>query len=683
MKLPGSRRAAYPLFRARPGRMPAAWLVSLCLSIPPLQAAGPLIPAPSTLYASGAPSLSRTQGTPGTLSGAGVDPGSVIDDSWVRLAVVAASAKGLDGDQPLRYAYRDGERLGAMLSSVGQIEPANLILLKAEDREGFRSSLLAVGRRIAELKGRHRKVFLQFYYSGHGGAKRFHFSDGTLTFDEVKAALGGESADARVYVLDVCFGASFFNAKGFRTAPPVQLQMDMDQAARGEVTISSSSLDEQAYEVKNLGGSIFTSHWIMALRGAGDRNRDGQVTLFEAYNYAYDRTSGYSAETLDRPQHPSFQMDLTGARDVTLARLLRGGTGILFKGCPAGLYNVVDMQRGIQIGELRMPEGEEFTLALEPGRYRVVYVPSVPGKPGHGPAQSADLELANAAMATLPFTAFQSQVAEQALAKGSAFPGEEDADADPQGPEMRSAGLWTRMGYTAWGGAAGFSDAVLERNLNAQSGIDRYFGTTDGFRNRKSKPDFGIDLDFTVTGAWAIDLRFAFSALDYSLSSVGREPLNSLPDSARFRYPVNLSRSYSLSDSRVGAYLARNFWVTQAQGLSLEMGASLVSRDMRGERTLARPLYESVQSSTVDFTGEGVRVEAGLAYRVRVPQRWLGKGLALGFRLSPYFMRVADIYDAEGEDFSASEKGCTAVLSLGLLGRSQAAAPSRSPRRYP
>ena len=473
------------------------------------------------------------------------------DDSWVRVGVVASAAAGLEGDRPLRFAFRDGERLAQMLGSVGQVDSANLFLIKARDRAGFKSQLGAIGARIADLKAQGRKVFLQFYYSGHGGARKFHLSDGPVPFDEVKQALGGDKADARVYVLDVCFGASFFNAKGFRTAPPVQLQMEMDPAARGEVTISSSSVDEQAYEVRTLGGSIFTSHWIMALRGAGDRNRDGQVTLFEAYNYAYDRTAGYSAETLDRPQHPSFQMDLTGARDMTLARLLRGGSGILFQGCPAGLYNVVDLQRGIQVGELRIPQGEEFTLALEPGRYRVQYQPS------RGQSQAADLELTGSAMAHLPFSAFQAQAALPGLPKGS--PAEEaDAPVPPaaapapaRGPTPLASFL-ERVGLTAWGGFALSRDDRLARGLARPTEVDQVFGTGGRFKGGALNSDVGVDLVGPLAGSWYAGGRLALGSAEYSLHSVGREPLGGLDSSERDAYPVTLDWTYSLLDLRPG-----------------------------------------------------------------------------------------------------------------------------------
>lgn len=600
-------------------------------------------------------------GAKGAFSGSG----DAVDASWVRVGVVVASARGIEGDRPLRYAHRDGERLEAMLGSVGQVEPANLFLLKAEGKDGFLADLARIGERITELKSARRKVFLQFYFSGHGGAKRFHFADGSLSFDEVKAALGGSKADARVYVLDVCFGASFFNSKGFRTAPPVQLQLEMDQAARGEVTISSSSMDEQAYEVKSLGGSIFTSHWIMALRGAGDRNRDGQVTLFEAYNYAYDRTSGYSAETLDRPQHPSFQMDLTGARDVTLARLLQTSTGILFKGCPAGLYNVVDLQRGIQIGELRIPEGEEFTLALEPGKYRVFYMPGPnafdpgTGRPGaRPPSQAADLVLASATMAALPFTAFQERTAAQGLPKGL------DAGTG-SGPDLEARGTWKRIGYSAWAGAAGFEAPLLQREIDREAAVDGHFGTGGSFPKPALKSDFGFDVALALTEAWSIGARLGYARAVYGRTAKGTEPLASLSEAVP-GFPVGLEWEWKAADARLGPWVARNFQITRRQGLTSEAGAYAVRRSVAGRRSLDRPLYATRDEYAVESDGMGFRLEAGLEYRILLPGIVGGRKMNAGLRLSPYYQSLSGVSDGVGPNLGGMEYGCAAAITFSL-----------------
>lgn len=662
----GPGRPRGPSARAR--RMPArraALLAALC-----------------SFYAASVPGSASASATPesavpgGTLAEPGAPKGA---DAWVRVGVIVASRRGLPDDKPLRFAYQDGEKLERLLATVGQIEPENLFFLKAEQREPLRGSAARAGARIAALKKAGRKVFLQFYYTGHGAARNFHLSDGPLEFKEVKEALGGNRADARVYVLDVCYGASFFTAKGFRTAPPLQLQMDMDKSAKGEVTISSSAVDEQAYEVRTLGGSIFTSHWIMALRGAGDRNRDGQVTLFEAYNYAYDRTSGYSAETLARPQHPSFQIDLTGARDMMLARLLRSSTGILFRNCPAGNYNVLDLGRGHQIGELRVPDGEEFTLALEPGRYRVQYLGA------RGRAMAADVDLPSAGMTPLPFAAFGPVIADAGAVKGpERADGTPDGDLPPSGPAASAgpgeAGAGRRQpgpfpGDARWRllGAYGlgwFRDEVLAGNFKEPSGVDGFFGLGGDLEPPSGRRTWSFDLGYSPRGPWVLGLRAGFSRSAYAYRAAGSEPLHSVPDSARGAYPVRLRWDCEYSDLSLQVFGGRSFRLAPSRTWSADFSGGWVKREGEGERILERPLYASTTRHARDMAGTGYRLEAGLGYWI-FPQGAAGpsrSNLGLGFRLSPYYQAVTESSPPPGVPaLDSREAGISlsAILSLG------------------
>jgi hypothetical protein len=350
---------------------------------------------------------------------------------------------GLKGDAQLQYTGEDGNKLKRLLTGLGEMDPGHVHWIKGTSVQQVRTRLAEIGRRIktAQLSG--QKVFLQFYYTGHGAARAFHIGGESLAFSEAKALLGGEEPEARVYVLDVCFGASFFATKGFATTPPVRLQIDLDQATRGEVLISSSAGNEQAYEVRNLGGSVFTSHWAMALRGAGDRNRDGQVTLFEAYNYAYDRTVAYSRETLNLPQHPSFQMDLTGAKDLLLTRPLQMRSGLLFRQCKPGLYHVLDQSRSLPIGEIRLPDKGEFTLAVDPGRYRIDYLPEP------GPTLSTQVRVSDESLAAVFPDAFLPGNALAATGKGPLSPTQNpSSESHPSNPNSTTPFSLTENEYT-------------------------------------------------------------------------------------------------------------------------------------------------------------------------------------------------------------------------------------------
>ena len=61
--------------------------------------------------------------------------------------------------------------------------------------------------------------------------------------------------------------------------------------------LASSSGSELSQESETLRSSYFTHHLLVGMRGAGDANRDGQVSIDEAYRYAYHQTLLATAET--------------------------------------------------------------------------------------------------------------------------------------------------------------------------------------------------------------------------------------------------------------------------------------------------------------------------------------------------------------------------------------------------
>src|SRR5258707_1301216 len=68
-----------------------------------------------------------------------------------------------------------------------------------------------------------------------------------------------------------------------------------------------------------LGGYYFPHHLLVGLRGAGDANGDGAVSLDEAYRYAYHQTLLATAETAVGGQHVTFEADLKGHGEVPLS----------------------------------------------------------------------------------------------------------------------------------------------------------------------------------------------------------------------------------------------------------------------------------------------------------------------------------------------------------------------------
>src|SRR5207253_3195573 len=88
---------------------------------------------------------------------------------------------------------------------------------------------------------------------------------------------------------------------------------------------SSITRDTQAPRGSSaaIGGSFFTHHFEVGLRGAADSDGDGQVTLAEAFRYTSVRTTSGTAATEAGPQHPTYDIRMSGRGDVVLADLRR------------------------------------------------------------------------------------------------------------------------------------------------------------------------------------------------------------------------------------------------------------------------------------------------------------------------------------------------------------------------
>ncbi|MCK7469824.1 MAG: hypothetical protein MZU95_02755 [Desulfomicrobium escambiense] len=58
---------------------------------------------------------------------------------------------------------------------------------------------------------------------------------------------------------------------------------------RGKVIITASSANEVSVEKDELQHGVFTYYLLEGLRGKADTDRDGMVTVDEAYRYVYDQ----------------------------------------------------------------------------------------------------------------------------------------------------------------------------------------------------------------------------------------------------------------------------------------------------------------------------------------------------------------------------------------------------------
>lgn len=286
----------------------------------------------------------------------------------VRYAVIIGNNDGAADEPSLRYAQSDATRIYDVLRTLGDFREENMVLLRGRGRDAVESALVATNDRIRQIRSTDQAVLFVFY-SGHADADALHLASERLPIDRLQRLVRGSSADLRLLVLDSCRSGALTRVKGGAQVQPVSIQVEPRLAGEGVVFLTSSSANEDAQESDEIGGSFFSHYLISGLVGPADADRDGNVTLAEAYGYAYDNTIRASSKTALGTHHPTFEFDMRGQGDVVLTQvrsLSRGRARLTFPegraflvladgpdGSVVAEVGVVDATRQINVAEGR------------------------------------------------------------------------------------------------------------------------------------------------------------------------------------------------------------------------------------------------------------------------------------------------------------------------------------------
>jgi hypothetical protein len=283
------------------------------------------------------------------------------------VALVAGANIGAPGRARLWFAEKDAERFGLALSELGDFAPEAVELQRGLGARAFREALERAEARVSAARAAGEKTLLVVYYSGHAGQGGLEFGSERVGYDELKEAARRSSAEARVVIVDACEAGTLTQVKGARAEARVDFPLPVDEV-RGTAFIASTAVGENAQESAAIGGSFFTHHLETALRGAGDADGDGMVTLAEAFRYTASATVAATSVTQAGAQHPTYDFRMSGRGDVVLADLRRAEARLLVPADPGSLY-VLRGPRGLVT---EVPAGtSELALGLPAGRYAV------------------------------------------------------------------------------------------------------------------------------------------------------------------------------------------------------------------------------------------------------------------------------------------------------------------------
>ena len=290
-----------------------------------------------------------------------------------RLALIVGANHGGPATATLRFAERDAERVAGLLAELGGIAPANLTLLRGPTTADIDAAFATIDQRAKSLRRNSQdRVVLVVYYSGHADGVNLDLgSRGRYPFAELRRRVEASPSDVRIVFLDSCRSGGLTQEKGLGPGPSFQVALTDVLDASGAAYITSSSASENAQEFVELGGSYFTHFLLSALRGAGDEDGNGVVSLTEAYRYAYGKTVAETVRTISGVQHPSYAWRLTGRGDVVLADLRTAAAALTVQAGPGGAFLVIDERRRDVVAEVIAGPGQARRLALPAGSYLV------------------------------------------------------------------------------------------------------------------------------------------------------------------------------------------------------------------------------------------------------------------------------------------------------------------------
>jgi len=287
-------------------------------------------------------------------------------------ALVVGSNAGGPGQAELRYAEDDARRVGALLTELGGYAPASVEIVTHPTPASLRGSLDRFSQRVAAdvAAGKQTRVF--FYYSGHARATAIDLGPEALPLAELRQKLFASNATLTVVVLDACQSGAFSRVKGAQPTADFSFNSRQSLDAKGVAVLASSTGSELSQESEQLRSSYFTHHLLVGMRGAGDANSDGQVSVDEAYRYAYHQTLLATSATAVGGQHVTLEVDLKGHGEVALSYPRAATASIELPAALEGKVLVQLKRAKAVIAETQKARGAAVRIAVAPGDYEVL-----------------------------------------------------------------------------------------------------------------------------------------------------------------------------------------------------------------------------------------------------------------------------------------------------------------------
>jgi hypothetical protein len=536
-------------------------------------------------------------------------------------ALIVGSNAGGPGQKPLRYAESDAQRMAEVLVTLGGYDATRVTRLLAPSAGELAAEIdrLSAALQAHARAGEPSRFF--FYYSGHARADALNIGNAEVALRDLRARLLELPASLSIVVLDACQSGAFARTKGATPATDFSFNSVEKLSTQGIAVIASSSGEELSQESDELQSSHFTHHWLVALRGAGDANHDGAVTLAEAYEYAYGRTLATTSTTTIGEQHVTLEMDLTGHGEVALTRPLEARARLVV---PKGVKARVLLQHLPSYSvaaELDKTSADELRLALPAGRYQATV--RLPNQ-----VLRCTYQLADGLATELSFDRCKRVELEVASAKGGGA-----AALEPGHAPVTHA----RHHLPATGDEGFFIDLLAGGGTDARG--DGYEQRLDAFGFGQDSPAFDVDVEIAI--GRRLHQNFALGLMYFDLDAMAY--VNRERDDQSFVFDSFAGSAFVQGDVPFGRGRFFDLFARAA------VGYAHVSTRLRATRPLAEDAVLSpsdLRSVDESFGGPSVAFEAGLQLNVAV---FMGVQALVRYTYAPVLENeLGDTHDVGG-----------------------------------
>jgi len=297
---------------------------------------------------------------------------AIVDNktSVTRYALFVASNNGGADRAQLRYAESDAMSLAKVFQELGGLSSKNSTILLSPGMHQLTETIEDLLNGLKEAKSKRERVEFIFYYSGHSDENGLLLEDGKYEYKKLHKALGEVNADVKIAILDSCQSGAFTRLKGGQRTSPFLI--NAANQLKGNVYLTASSASEASQESDTIGASFFTHYLVSALRGASDVSGDKQITLNEAYQYAFQETLSQTENTQAGAQHPAYNIQIAGAGDLVLTNIEASNSTLIVPENLMGRLYIRD-RNGSLVAELNKLTNKEISIALRPNLYEVLW----------------------------------------------------------------------------------------------------------------------------------------------------------------------------------------------------------------------------------------------------------------------------------------------------------------------